>query len=349
MFVLHKRLSLLVIIAVTALCASAQQRPYYTQYVLNNFILNPAVAGIENYWDVKLSHRHQWVGLDGAPVTTYATIQGPLQTNGLARETPFTVHAQGENPLGEAYYQNYEATQPHFGLGFTVMNDATGPLNRFAASASLAYHLPVGGRTSLSGGLSLGMQNMRLDANKLNFGSQFPADPAVASSGYLNKIKPDITMGVFLYGPKYFLGLSAQQVIPEKVGYGNPKVTGDTILINGKLVPHLFLQAGYRTLLGPDVTFMPSVTVKYVNPLPLSVDINVKFQYRDLIWVGASVRPKDGYAGMLGLNINSTFNIGYSYDLTTSQLNTVSHGTHEFLIGILLGNKYGDWCPRNVW
>lgn len=349
MLVLIKKITLFIVLAVTAVYAGAQQRPYYTQYVLNNFIINPAVAGIENYWDVKLSHRHQWVGLDGAPVTTYATIQGPLQTDGLARETPFTVHAQGENPLGEAYYQNYEATKPHFGLGFTVMNDATGPLNRFAASASLAYHMPVGEQTSFSGGFSLGMQNMRLDATKLNFGTQFPVDPAVAGSGYLNKIKPDITMGVFLYSARYFVGLSAQQVIPEKIGYGNTKVTGDTILVNGKLVPHLFLQAGYRILMGPDVTFMPSATIKYVSPLPLSVDVNAKFQYRDIIWVGASFRPNDGFAGMLGLNLNSTFNIGYSYDVTTSQLNTVSHGTHEFLIGILLGNKYGNWCPKNVW
>jgi hypothetical protein len=27
---------------------AAQQRPQYTQYILNNFILNPAIAGIEN-------------------------------------------------------------------------------------------------------------------------------------------------------------------------------------------------------------------------------------------------------------------------------------------------------------
>jgi type IX secretion system PorP/SprF family membrane protein len=344
-----KKLTLIGGILVMALHVCAQQRPYYTQYVLNDFIINPALAGIENYWDVKLSHRHQWVGLDGSPITTYATIQGPLQTSGLARETPFTVHSGEENPLGDAYYQTYEATQKHFGLGFTVMNDATGPLNRFAASASLAYHLPVGEKLSLSTGFSLGFQNMRLDATKLDFGTQYPADPAVAGGGYLNKVKPDLTAGVFLYGARFFLGLAAQQIIPEKIGFGNPKVTGDTILIDGKLIPHLFLQGGYRVLLNEDLNFMPSVTVKYVTPLPLSVDINVKFQYRDLIWVGGSYRPNDGFAAMLGLALSSSINIGYSYDITTSQLNTVSHGTHEILVGFLLNNKYGDWCPRNVW
>ncbi|HVX51157.1 MAG TPA: type IX secretion system membrane protein PorP/SprF [Chitinophagaceae bacterium] len=344
-----KKCTLLVITAVAALQCLAQQRPYYTQYILNDFIINPAVAGIENYWDVKLSHRHQWVGLDGAPVTTYATIQGPLSTTGLARETPFTVHAQGENPLGDAYYETYQSSPRHFGLGFTVINDATGPLNRFAASASLAYHIPVGEHINLSSGFSLGVQNMRLDQSKLDFGPQYPVDPAVAGSGYLNKVKPDLTAGVFLYSDHYFIGLAAQQIVPEKIGFGNAKVSADTILINGKLVPHLFLQGGYRFLITPDINFMPSVTLKYITPLPLSIDINAKLQYRDLMWVGGSFRPNDGFSAMLGLNVSSLINIGYSYDLTTSQLNTVSHGTHEIVVGFLLGNKYGDWCPRHVW
>ena len=50
-----------------ALCAIvlvgfAQQKPHYTQYILNNYILNPALTGIENYTDVKMSARDQWVG-----------------------------------------------------------------------------------------------------------------------------------------------------------------------------------------------------------------------------------------------------------------------------------------------
>src|SRR5438128_12249571 len=92
----------------------AQQRPYYTQYILNNYIINPAVAGIENYWDVKASHRHQWVGLNGAPVTTYVTIQGPLSKNDMDnRENPTSFHPQGENPRGHVFMENYKSTDPH--------------------------------------------------------------------------------------------------------------------------------------------------------------------------------------------------------------------------------------------
>jgi len=340
-----KKLTLLFIVVVAGVTLNAQQKPYYTQYILNNYIINPAMAGIENYWDAKVSHRHQWVGLEGSPITTYATVQGPLEKSGFARETPVTVHPEGENPRGEAYYQNYRAPLPHFGLGFTVINDATGPLNNFEAYGTLAYHLPVGEKTTLATGVNIGLQNMRLDASKLNFGTANPQDPAVAGSGYLNQVKPDLSVGVMLYSAKYFIGLSALQIIPERIKYANNTVA----TVNGKLVPHLFLQAGYHFLLSEDINFLPSVTLKYIDPLPLSMDINAKLQYRDFLWVGASYRPNNGFAAMLGLNINSTINIGYSYDITTSQLNTVSRGTHEILIGFLIGNKYGDWCPRNVY
>jgi type IX secretion system PorP/SprF family membrane protein len=324
--------------------ADAQQRPHYTQYILNNFIINPAVAGIENYTDVKISHRHQWVGLDGAPVTTYITIHGPLTKSSYDRENPTTFHAQGQNPRGKAYWQDYTKADPHHGVGFTMLNDRTGPLNRFTVAGTYAYHVGIGERTSLSAGITAGVQNMTLNASKLNF--EYPIDPAVAGSGYLNKLRPDISAGLWMYSARYFVGLAAQNVIGSKLSFAE-----DTLKVTstGKFVPHLFLSAGYRMFLNDDVSFLPSATIRYINPMPVGVDLNAKFQYQDLVWAGASYRLQDGFAGMVGINVSSTFNIGYSYDYTTSRLNTVSRGSHEIVVGFMLGNKYGDWCPRNIW
>lgn len=323
----------------------AQQRPHYTQYVLNNFVINPAVAGIENYTDVKLSHRHQWVGLDGAPVTTYLTIHAPLQKSDYDRETATTFHASGENPRGNAYWQDYTAADPHHGIGFTVLNDKTGPLSRFSASVAYAYHLGISPKTSLSAGISAGVQNMRLDAGKLDFGP-INTDPAVAGSGLLNRLRPDISAGLWMYSADYFLGVSAQQIVPSRLTFAEDTVKAE----QGKLIPHLFFSGGYRLALSDDFSLLPSTMVKYLGrSAPVSWDVNAKLQYQDLIWAGGSYRHKDGFAAMLGLNVNSTFNIGYSYDLTTSRLNTVSKGTHEILVGFLLGNRYGDWCPKNLW
>jgi type IX secretion system PorP/SprF family membrane protein len=324
--------------------AMAQQRPYYTQYIMNNYIINPAVAGIENYWDAKASHRLQWVGLQDAPVTTYFTIHGPLSKSAYDRESATSFHASGDNPRGDAYWRDYTSVEPHAGVGFTILNDKTGPLNRFAAYGTYAYHMGISPTTSLSGGVSVGFTNMSLDASKLNFGGT-TVDPAVAGSGVINRIKPDISAGLWLYSKDYFLGLAAQQIIPQQLAFSD-----NTVYVqNGKLLPHIFLSAGYRMQLTDDISFLPSALVRYISPLPIGFDVNAKFQYQDLIWAGASYRYQDGFAALVGLNINHNINIGYSYDVQTSTLNTVSKGTHEILIGFLLGNKYGDWCPRNLW
>jgi type IX secretion system PorP/SprF family membrane protein len=321
----------------------AQQRPYYTQYILNSFILNPAVAGIENYTDVKISHRHQWLGLQDGPVTTYLTIQGPLKKQDYSRTSATGFNTDGENPRGKAYWQDYTRADPHAGVGFTMINDKTGPLNRFAAYATYAYHVGLTAKTSISAGISGGVQNISLNTNKLTW--DVPFDPAVAGNGYLNRISPDINAGIWLYSSDYFIGASAQQIIPSKLKWADDTVR----LAGGKLLPHMFFSGGYKFFLTDDITMLPSVLVKYINPTPVGVDVNAKVQYRDLLWAGGSFRVKDGYAAMIGINVSNTFNVGYSYDITTTRLNTVSRGTHEIQVGFLLGNRYGDWCPRNIW
>lgn len=323
---------------------TAQQEPHYTQYVLNQFIINPALAGIENYTDVKISHRHQWVGLQDAPVTTYLTVHGPIGKKD-DRVTATSYEIPGENPRGDSYWQQYEAAKPHSGIGLKVINDRTGPLNRFGAYACYSYHIGITAKTSLAAGFEGGIRNLSLNRSKLDFGTTNPVDPAVYSTGDLNSLKPDFGAGLYLYSDTYFLGLSAQQIIPQTVYFSDLQVKS----AQSKVIPHFFATGGYRFLLNDDFSALPSIMLKYVSPVPAQIDLNCKVQYRDLVWVGASVRPHDGFAAMVGLNVSNTFNVGYSYDYTTSNLNTVSKGTHEILVGFLVGNRYGDWCPRNVW
>ena len=323
-------------------CAQAQQKPHYTQYILNNYIINPALTGIENYTDVKLSHRHQWVGFQDAPVTTYFTIHKPIGKQD-DRTTATSFRMPGENPRGRNYWQDYSSAAPHHGIGMQVINDRTGPLNRFSAYATYAYHLGISARTSISAGFGAGVTNLSLTASKLDF-VYTTVDPAVYNSNEINNLRPDFNAGVWVYSADYFIGLAAQQLVPSKIDFSNNTLTKQ----EGKFVPHLFLTAGYRFLINDDFNLIPSTLVKYVSKT-LNADVNMKLQYQDLAWVGASYRHEDGFAGMVGLNVSNTFNIGYSYDYTTSRLNTFTKGTHEIMIGFLIGNKYGDWCPRNVW
>ncbi len=322
--------------------ASAQQKPHYTQYVLNQYIINPALSGIEMYTDVKVSHRHQWVGLDDGPVTNYISVQGPLGNTNKDR-VPSSMRQRDYNPRGREYWDEYKAADAHHGWGVQLIHDRTGPLTNMSAQLTYAYHIPVSNVVNISAGIGAGVSQLRLDASKLKFA--VTVDPAVYQKNVINTLRPDFSAGIYVYSPAFFGGISAQQIVPQKIEFAQN--TARTI--NGKSVPHLFGILGYRTLVGEDFNLIPSVMVKYVQPVPLQVEGNVKLQYRDLLWLGASYRHNDGFAGMAGLNVSRSFMVGYSYDHTITPLRTFTRGTHEILLGFTFSNRQEDSCPRNVW
>ena len=256
---MKKEYFLLTLFSVFILLGNAQQRPHYTQYILNNYILNPALSGIENYTDIKISGRDQWVGLNGAPKTFYLTIHGPLgKTNYRTNATSYKV--PGENPRGKSYWESYTAAEPHHGVGLTIINDQTGLFSRFSTDVSYAYHLGLNARTNLAAGFSAGISRIGYNSSKAEFAD--PNDPVLLlNSGIINKIRPDLNIGLWLYSADYFVGFSAQQIIPQKIKFSDDASYGS------KLIPHLFATAGYRFLLNDDINAIPSVMAKYVEAL----------------------------------------------------------------------------------
>ena len=76
----------------------SQQLPQVTQFMINNYAVNPAVAGMYDYFQVKTTIRNQWVGITDAPRTTVLSIYGKKSER--------------------------------VGLGGLVFNDQTGPTSR---------------------------------------------------------------------------------------------------------------------------------------------------------------------------------------------------------------------------
>ncbi len=325
----------------------AQAKPSYTQYVLNNYILNPGVTGIENYTDVKLSTRNQWTGIDGAPVSTYFSIHAPIGKSDL-RTSATSFQVPGTNPRGEQYWEDYTAPAPHHGIGLIALNDKAGYINRWTVAASYAYHRPLGVKTTLSAGFNAGLTSINIDKTKIDFAGLDPTDPVIGyNNGELRRTKAEVGAGLWLYSSNYFVGLSVQNIVPGKVSFAK---TNDYATY---YTPNYFLTAGYRLTLNDDLNLTPSAMLQYWEPQLLGIHANAKLQYHDRFWVGGSYRFGDlisGYSGMAGLNISNSFNISYAYEVaTTSRLRAYTNNTHEIMIGFTLGNKYGDTCPRNVW
>lgn len=339
-------LSVIILLSVTVRL-QAQAKPSYTQYVLNNYILNPAITGIENYTDVKFSSRNQWTGINGAPVTTYLSLHTPIGKKD-SRTTPTSFVKKGINPRGAEYWNEYTAPDPHHGVGIALLNDKAGYINRWSGYISYAFHQPLGVRTTLSAGIHMGASGVNLDRSKINFANLNPNDPAIGyANNELKKVRPELGAGLWLYSADYYAGISVLNIIPGKNSFVNNDRYG------AYYTPNYFLTAGYRFQVSEDMSLLPSFMFQYWQPQLSGLHTNVKLQYRDLLWTGASYRFSNlvsGYSAMLGINISNALNASYSYEVsTTSRLRNYTGNTHEIMVGFILGNKYGDSCPRNVW
>jgi len=318
----------------------AQQKPQYTQYVFNSLLFNPALSGIENYTDVKAGYRNQWTGLQGAPQTSYLSLSAPLGSDFLYGDATEMPASGGDDPMSRQYSQYYQAAAPHHGIGFTLVSDKAGPITATNIDATYAYHIGITSKLNLSLGVAAGVSRTNLNTSELSLENAF--DPAVdnASNAQWN---PDLGVGIWAYSSDYFVGISAQQVLPQKL-YFSTNIAYD----QSKTTPHYYFTAGYKLFMSDDVALLPSFLIIGVKPVPVSYAINMKVSFKDVLWIGGSYRKDDSFGVLAGFNISSLINVGYSYDITTSALNTVSYGSHEIVLSLLLNNRYKVTCPQHT-
>ncbi|MFD1468855.1 type IX secretion system membrane protein PorP/SprF [Hymenobacter caeli] len=316
-------LSLLLLLA--AAPARAQQQAQYSQYMNNNSLLNPGATGVEDYIDVKLSYRTQWVGLEGAPKTYYASISSSL---GKWRST-------SKRTIRDRH-------RPFHALGALVYNDVTGPTSRTGVYGSYAVNLVLTNKIRMALGVSAGMQQFAVDGEQLHF-----FDPTTVAASAASRVL-DGSVGVWVYSPDFYFGVSSAQLLANRLNFSYGPNQVDAGAPGNSLRRHYFATAGVRVKLDDDWSLVPSVLVKAVDPAPLSVDLNAKLKYQDLLWVGVSWRAFDSAVAMVGLSYEQ-LTLGYSYDAGLSGLSGYHAGSHEILLGLRLKKKAQVVCTNKFW
>jgi type IX secretion system PorP/SprF family membrane protein len=333
-------ISLLYFLMLLPLCSMAQQKPQYTQYIFNNFLLNPALSGMENYTDLKIGHRQQWAGINGAPKTSFIAAHWVVGDKYLWKNA-LSLPENGDPPMGRNYMQNYTSSPAHHGVGFMAVNDKAGPLSFLNVALTYAYHLKLNDVLNLSVGTAIGINRASLDINELVFEEQ--NDPALSNAGN-GRIKPDLSVGLWLYGARFFAGASVQQILPQEVSFSS-----DPGYNTGAGVAHVFATAGYKLFIDEEISATPSLMIKRVGNIPLSYDANLKVSFRDKFWLGGSYRKSDSFAALAGINFNNVFNLTYAYDYTTSSLRSYTSGSHEIVLGFQLNNMYRVLSTQRMW
>ncbi|MBC3540600.1 type IX secretion system membrane protein PorP/SprF [Rufibacter sediminis] len=332
----------LIVLCLVAFRAAGQQMPQFSQYMTNGLVINPAVAGIENYMDIRTSFRKQWVGIEGSPTTLYTSVHasiGKSDRNATGRGK-FRVKGNGS---GHKIDRNnrFRRVNPHHGVGAMVQVDQAGLLRTSSVNLVYSFHLPLTSTLNLASGISAGA--VRNSFNTSRARAVTPSDVALLGD-QVSMTKADLSVGTWLYTRYAFLGISGAHLINSGSDFQTPL----DYSIAGRLVPHYFITAGYRFQV-EDLMITPSVLYKKASPSPGAIDLNVKAMYNERVWIGASYRNRDAMAFLFGLNVSPLLDFGYSYDLTTSHQNETSAGSHEIMVGLKVNNELRVLCPQWVW
>ncbi|MCJ8165347.1 type IX secretion system membrane protein PorP/SprF [Pontibacter sp. E15-1] len=314
-----------------------QQKPQYSQYAINNYLLNPAIAGIEAYADVKVGNRSQMSGIEGEPTTFYLSAHAPIGYTSRGGQG----HANRSSPAfggGNKGVRISQQFRPHHGIGILAVHDRFGAFARTEASVAYAYHLGLSREVRLSGGLSAGLIQQQLRSYKLVF-----ANPTDAANSDWNMVKPNLAAGLWLYGSHFYLGASATQLLGNTVNFDN------AVEERNLLYQHTFLTGAYRFDITDELSLIPSVMAMWVQELPGSFDFNLRAVYDNRLWVGGSYRQNGNYAVLAGVTINHIFDLGYAYDRGAPAFNGVGLGNNEVVIGMRVFNKAKVLCPSNLW
>lgn len=297
-----------------AATASAQQNPMFTNYHFNSLAFNPAYAGSNEHLTLNLSHRQQWLGFDGAPVTQTLTAHSPLRNERV-------------------------------GVGLTLSNDRIGPGGTLDLSASYAYRMPVGTSKKLK--LSLGLQasvaNWRGDFSKITV--EHSDDPSFQQN--LSRWLPNFGAGAYLHSEKFYLGLGCPHILEHDLR----KAKGSTEALFAKNYRHLYLSTGAAfPFNGEQLVFRPSLLVQSAGFLsdrngqdigaPTSANLGAAVLFRQLFWVGTSYRSalsgkssNDSANLWLAWSLRNGLRFGAAYDLTLSKIRTASSNSFEIMLG----------------
>mgnify|MGYP006183419693 CR=1 FL=1 len=313
--------------------AAHAQDPQYSQYYAAPLYLNPAMAGGELTGRVGFNYRNQWPSID-AQFTTFS-----------------------------AYYDTY-LPDYNSGIGIHVMQDTEGAakLRSTTISALYSYELKLADNVYFRPGFQasyirreIGFYENLVFANNIN--SADPFGDLINWPGDIPGLGDPVSMLSLSVGGLFFTenawaGLSAHHVNQPNQSF-----------IDGisPLPMKLSFHAGYRFSLGEgsmrsDFThlrrqryFTPTVNYKRQGPfeqLDLGAYIYVEPIVFGLWYRGLPFKPvenqsnRDAIVMMVGINLLSGLNIGYSFDYTVSQLGIQSGGAHELSLSWTLPNSY---------
>lgn len=301
----------------------------FTKYIFNPLPFNPAVAGTTNALDMVLLHRHQWFGIQGAPLTQQFSIHSPLK-------------------IGE---KNDNAA-----LGGFIGHDQIGATRTFTGYVSFSYRLRLNNPRNknkiiyLNLGLSGGIANWSANFADLDLdNSNDPAFQNLTPSMWL----PNFGAGFYLHSKMWYVGFSAPRLWTNNMRFREQ--SENLNLPIAQEYRHYYLMAGAAFKINESLAIRPSIMIRNVGLFvernnqntvgaPTLVNFDLGFLIMKRFWIGASFRSSveaiigtgssyDSVDFWLGMRFKNGVRFGFAYDYSLTNIQGPGLGSYEVMLG----------------
>ncbi|MFO8234723.1 MAG: PorP/SprF family type IX secretion system membrane protein [Bacteroidales bacterium] len=284
---------------------SFSQDPQFTQFYASPLYLSPSFSGSTKGKRISLNYRDQWPSLPKSFVT-------------------------------------YAVSYDHFihsinsGVGVQMLREqaGTGKLSTTNLGLMYAYHIQLDDNWRVLPGIGFYYTQQQLQFHRLTFGNELIDDNPTRTEPRPQEYAWDIdasASAIFL-SDRYWLGLTADHLLRP-----NNALSGEEVFLPVKYS----VFGGSRIPIGKKYkrrtfeSIFPAFHFKQQgNNSQLSLGIYwnkqpfmIGFWYRG-IPLFKEYSTSDAVSVLLGYSIDD-FSIGYSYDVTISELSGLSHGAHE--------------------
>ncbi|MCF6183494.1 MAG: type IX secretion system membrane protein PorP/SprF [Bacteroidales bacterium] len=291
-----KKIYLYILFSILSIEIFSQQDPQFAQNADNLLFTNPAFAGMTEGICASAINRQQWVGFEGAPVTTMAGVHTGVKLFGIKG-----------------------------GIGLSIVDDRFEFEKKFQAKVAFSYHKKVG-----LGTLGIGVESGIIN-NDLNGNWKYPdpngSEDQLIPQGQVRKIVLDLGLGVFYkVGERFYAGVSVSHINQPDINY--PKVAAASFLRR-----HYYATAGYNfRLMNSPIELQPSVFIKF-DGTKMQSSANITALYNKKFSVGVSYRNREAFIPMVGVRLLNGLKIGYAYEIPLTRMISVSKGSHEVFVG----------------
>lgn len=293
-------LSILAALLLTT-AAQAQQDPMFSQYMFNTLAVNPAYAGSAEVWSFNGIYRHQWTGIDGAPVTQTFVAHGPLKSEAM-------------------------------GIGGTIINDRHGAVKQTGIYGDFSSRIMLSNRSRLAFGIKAGVNLYQADIVDLD---PVDDDDPLFQQNLSMRALPNFGAGALWYSERFYLGAAVPKLLRNGLIGDEPEFA------NNNEKQHAFVIGGIVMDVNNYVKFKPAFLVKATPGAPVQVDLTANFLFYERLWAGAMYRHQDAVGILLQYVVEDIIRVGYAYDYTISGLSDYTSGTHEIMLGVDLRKRYG--------